>query len=202
MREHRAQAHSRLTRLGMGREPHAADWQGRSYIHLEESTYTHTPSRTSESILQLSTKIPAYPSSFLGRILGILLVLFLDSLCKSTRMITIKPRPRSGVFLESTNAEAFGVSPGEDRLVKETMDREVIPVEAFTSVKQAIETMGNRSPHIVAVCQDGEPISALTECDVATSERDESRGVTARECPSVEKRRRRFANFGAMGWKA
>lgn len=49
------------------------------------------------------------------------------------------------------------------------MDREVIPVDAFTSVKQAIDTMGNRSLHIVTVCQDGEPISALTECDTATS---------------------------------
>ena len=84
-------------------------------------------------------------------------------------MITIKPRPRSGVFLESTHAEAYGVSPGQDRLVKGTMDREVIPVDAFTSVKQAIKTMGHRSLHIVTVCEDGEPISALTECDVATS---------------------------------
>lgn len=114
-----------------GREPHAADWQGRSYILLDESTYTHTPSRTSESILQLTTKILEYPSSFPGKILGILLVLFLDSLCQTTRMITIKPRPRSGVFLESTNVEAFGVSPGQDRVVKETMDREVIQCGYF-----------------------------------------------------------------------
>jgi CBS domain-containing protein len=85
-------------------------------------------------------------------------------------MITIKPRPRSGVFLESTNAEAFGVPPGEDRLVKETMNLEVTPVDALTSVKDAVETMRNRSLHIVIVCRDGEPISALTEYDVAISE--------------------------------
>lgn len=87
-------------------------------------------------------------------------------------MITIVPRPHSGIFLESTNAEALGVLPGEDRLVKEVMDREVAPIDAFSSVKEAVEIMWNWNRHIVIVCRENEPISALTEYDMAISGAD------------------------------
>lgn len=84
-------------------------------------------------------------------------------------MIIIDPRPRSGIFLESNNAEAFGVLPGEDRRVKEVMCCDVASVDAFTSVKEAVGTLRSRNLPIAVVCRNNEPISALTEYDVAIS---------------------------------
>jgi CBS domain-containing protein len=81
-------------------------------------------------------------------------------------MITIGPRPRSGIYLESTNAEALGVRPGEDRLVKDVMSREVTTVDASASVKDATQTMRNRDLPILIVYRGNEPILALTEYDM------------------------------------
>ena len=85
-------------------------------------------------------------------------------------MITIGPRSRSGIYLESTNAEALGVRPGEDRLVKDVMNREVTIVDASASVKDATQTMRNRDLPILIVCQGDDPILALTEYDMVISE--------------------------------
>ena len=87
-------------------------------------------------------------------------------------MITIGPRSHSGIFLESTSAEAYGVLPGEDRLVKDIMSSEVAPVNARTSVKEAVETLRNLGLPILIVCQDAVPVVALTEYDVAISGAD------------------------------
>lgn len=84
-------------------------------------------------------------------------------------MITIGPRPRSGIYLESSNAEALGVRPGEDRLVKDIMSREVIAVDASASVKEATQTLRNRNLPILIVCQGDEPVLALTEYDMVIS---------------------------------
>ena len=84
-------------------------------------------------------------------------------------MITIGPRSRSGVYLESTNAEALGVRPGEDRLVKDVMSREVTTVDASASVKEATQAMRNQDLPILIVCRGDEPVLALTEYDMVIS---------------------------------
>ena len=84
-------------------------------------------------------------------------------------MITVGPRYRSGIYLESTNAEALGVRPGEDRLVKDIMSREVTTVDAAASVKDATQTMRNRDLAILIVCRGDDPILALTEYDMVIS---------------------------------
>lgn len=84
-------------------------------------------------------------------------------------MITIGPRSRTGIFLESTNAEALGVRPGEDRLVKDVMSREVTTVDASASVKEATQTMRNQDLLILIVCRGDEPVLALTEYDMVIS---------------------------------
>lgn len=84
-------------------------------------------------------------------------------------MITIGPRSRSGIYMESTNAEALGVRPGEDRLVKDVMSREVVTVDASISAREAVQIMRDRDLSILIVCWGDEPALALTEYDVVIS---------------------------------
>ncbi len=85
-------------------------------------------------------------------------------------MITIGPRSHSGIYMESTKAESLGVRPGEDRLVKDVMSREVVTADASISVKEAVQTMRSRDLPVLIVCRDNEPALALTEYDVVISE--------------------------------
>jgi CBS domain-containing protein len=99
-------------------------------------------------------------------------------------MITIGPRSRSGIYLESTNAEALGVHPGEDRLVKDVMHSEVATVDVSATVKEATQIMRNRDLSILVVCRSKEPILALTEYDMVISGAahvDRSGSATLRE---------------------
>ncbi len=82
-------------------------------------------------------------------------------------MLTILPRPRSGIGGESTNDEAYGVLPGEDRLVKDLMIREVSTVDASFSVNKAVNKISHLDLAILVVCQNGEPVLALTQYDLA-----------------------------------
>ena len=93
-------------------------------------------------------------------------------------MLTVVPRPRSGIFGESTNDEAYRVLPGEDRLVKDIMTHEVALTTASITVKEAIDIIKNRNVPILVVCLEHEPVFALTEYDLAlhviTESRDDS----------------------------
>ena len=82
-------------------------------------------------------------------------------------MFTVIPRPRAGIYGESTNDEAYKVLAGEDRLVKDVMTDEVAIVADSITAKQAIETIRNRNVSILIVCQEHEPLFALTEYDLA-----------------------------------
>ena len=85
-------------------------------------------------------------------------------------MITIGPRSRSGIYMESTNAEALGVRPGEDRLVKDVMSSRGGSLSMpRSSVKEAVQIMRDRDLSILIVCRGDEPALALTEYDVVIS---------------------------------
>jgi CBS domain-containing protein len=84
-------------------------------------------------------------------------------------MVTVGPRHRSGIFLESTSDEALGVLAGEDRPVKDVMSREVVVIDASTSVKEAAEIMRNSHLPTLIVCRGDELMGALTEHDVVVS---------------------------------
>lgn len=82
-------------------------------------------------------------------------------------MVTIVPRQPSGIYLESTRDEAYGVLQGEDRPVKDIMIREVVTIDASTRLKEAIQIIQDRRCSILIICLDNEPVLAVTEYDVA-----------------------------------
>lgn len=82
-------------------------------------------------------------------------------------MLTVTPRPRSGIFGESSNDEAYSVLPGEDRLVKDIMTEEVAVASAAVTAKEAIDIIRNQNVPILVVYVEREPVFALTEYDVA-----------------------------------
>lgn len=82
-------------------------------------------------------------------------------------MLTVTPRPRCGIFGESTNDEAYRVLAGEDRPVKDVMTQEVAVTTASLNAKEAIDTIRNRNVPILIVCLENDPVFALTEYDLA-----------------------------------
>jgi CBS domain-containing protein len=83
------------------------------------------------------------------------------------RIFTVTPRLRAGIYGESTNDEAYQVLPGEDRLVKDVMTDEVVVVAASKTAKQAIAAIRSQNTSIVIVCEENDPLFALTEYDLA-----------------------------------
>lgn len=90
-------------------------------------------------------------------------------------MITVTPRPRSGIYGESTNDEAYNVLPGEDCLVKDVMTAEVTTATASITVKEALEVVRNRNIPLLIVCRENEPVHALSEYDLAINVAAENR---------------------------
>ncbi|OQW37323.1 MAG: hypothetical protein A4E19_14285 [Nitrospira sp. SG-bin1] len=84
-----------------------------------------------------------------------------------SHMLTVSPRPRSGIFGESTNDEAYRVLPGEDRLVRDLMTQEIATSAASATVREAIEVIKSQNVPILVVCLETEPVIALTEYDLA-----------------------------------
>ncbi|MDK2745435.1 MAG: CBS domain-containing protein [Nitrospira sp. BO4] len=82
-------------------------------------------------------------------------------------MLTVAPRSRSGIAGESTNDEAYGVLPGEDRLVKDIMTREIAKADTSILIRHAIKIIRDQNVAVLIVCQDNEPVFALTEDDAA-----------------------------------
>ncbi len=83
-------------------------------------------------------------------------------------IVTVSPRPRSGIIGESTNDETYGVLSGEDRLVRDIMTQKVAIVESSMSLEDASETINNQKMSILVVCENGEPVQALTELDLTS----------------------------------
>ncbi len=84
-------------------------------------------------------------------------------------MLTVTPRPRSGIFGESTNDEAYRVLPGEDRLVKDVMTDELATATASITIKEAIEILRSRNVPTLVVCREGGPVFALTEYELTVN---------------------------------
>ncbi len=99
-------------------------------------------------------------------------------------MLTVTPRPRSGIFGESTNDEAYRVLPGEDRLVKDIMTNELATVTASITIKEAMEILRSRNVPILVVYLEGEPVFALTEYELtvhAVNTEDHAVSITLHE---------------------
>lgn len=103
-------------------------------------------------------------------------------------MLTVTPRRRSGIFGESTNDEAYRVLPGEDRLVKDVMTHEIAIAVASITAKEAIEVIRNRDVPVLVVCRESEPVSALTEYDLAINVLTGSRADSVTLYELVKKR--------------
>jgi CBS domain-containing protein len=83
-------------------------------------------------------------------------------------MNTERPRQRrGGVYLESTEAEQLGVLPGEERRVREVMDRRLVVIAASSSLAAAAELMRQRQVTSLIVETEAVPIGVLTDRDVA-----------------------------------
>lgn len=103
-------------------------------------------------------------------------------------MITVSPRPRSGIIGESTNDESYGVLNGEDRLVREIMTQKVAIVPSSISLEEASESIGNQKESILIVCEGGEPVHALTERDLTSDKavrESHSRSGTLQEITKI-----------------
>jgi CBS domain-containing protein len=92
-------------------------------------------------------------------------------------MVTVSPRPRSGIIGESTNDEAYGVLSGEDRLVRDIMTRKIVIAQSSMPLEGARETLRSDKMSILVVYEGGEPVQALTEQDFTSDK-------TAHESPS------------------
>lgn len=103
-------------------------------------------------------------------------------------MITIAPRLPSGIFLESTRDEAYGVLQGEDRHVKEIMTREVVTSDASIRLKEAIRIIQDQRSSILIICLDYQPALAVTESDIALMMRSDGYSPLVTFCEIINKR--------------
>lgn len=81
-------------------------------------------------------------------------------------MVTVTPRPRSGLVGESTGDEAYGVLPGEDRLVRDIMTKKVVVAQSSMELREACEIIRHQPAFVLIVCQGEEPVQALVELDL------------------------------------
>jgi len=81
-------------------------------------------------------------------------------------MVTVNPRAPSGLVGESTRDEAYGVLPGEDRLVRDIMTKKVVVAPSSMELREACEIMRLQPAFVLIVCQGDEPVQALVERDL------------------------------------
>ncbi|ALA58953.1 cyclic nucleotide-binding/CBS domain-containing protein [Nitrospira moscoviensis] len=79
------------------------------------------------------------------------------------------PRRRpSGLYLESTPDERYGVLPGEDRPVRDVMTRRIVTISPETSVREAAQLMRDHRTDALVVADGSRLLGIVTEHDVAT----------------------------------
>jgi CBS domain-containing protein len=77
-------------------------------------------------------------------------------------------RRPSGLYLESTPDERYGVLPGEDRPVREIMTRRVVTIGPETSVREAAQLMRDHPTDALVVADGSRLLGIVTEHDVVT----------------------------------
>jgi CBS domain-containing protein len=85
----------------------------------------------------------------------------------------------TGLYLESSADERFGVLPGEERLVRDVMHRNVPRLQASGSLKEAAEMIRGYDVPAVIVLRDRRLAGILTEHDMIT------RGMTLDRSPAA-----------------
>ena len=76
-------------------------------------------------------------------------------------------RKRSGIYLESTEAEQLGILPQESIRVKDAMSRSVTIVTPLTEIGEAVRLMKSLGVGAVIVCNDSTLVGTLSDRDIA-----------------------------------
>ena len=76
-------------------------------------------------------------------------------------------RKRSGIYLESTEAEQLGVLPHECTRVKDAMSRSVTTVTPLTKIGEAVWLMKSLGVGAVIVCRGSTLLGTLSDRDIA-----------------------------------
>ena len=76
-------------------------------------------------------------------------------------------RKRSGIYLESTEAEQLGVLPHECIRVKDAMSRSVTTVTPLTEIGEAVWLMKSLGVGAVIVCRGSTLFGTLSDRDIA-----------------------------------
>lgn len=79
-------------------------------------------------------------------------------------------RKRSGIYLESTEAEQLGVLPQECIRVKDAMSRSVTIVTPLTEIGEAVQLMKSLGVGAVIVCDGGTLVGTLSDRDIAMAD--------------------------------
>lgn len=91
------------------------------------------------------------------------------SVLQSRRSIIDCPqrRKRSGIYLESTEAEQLGVLPHECTRVKDAMSRAATIVTPLTEIGEAVRLMKSLGVGAVIVCHGSTLVGTLSDRDIA-----------------------------------
>ena len=76
-------------------------------------------------------------------------------------------RSESGLLQESTHEEQQGLLEGEDRRIRDVMNRNVVTMDPQQSLWDAAETFRRRQVQAAAVCAKGHLVGLITERDIA-----------------------------------
>jgi len=76
-------------------------------------------------------------------------------------------RKRSGIYLESTEAEQLGVLPEECTRVKDAKSRSVTIITPLTEIGEAVRLMKSLGVGAVIVCHGSTLVGTLTDRDIA-----------------------------------
>ena len=97
----------------------------------------------------------------------------------SKRSTTDRPqrRKRSGLYLESTEAEQLGVLPQECIRVKDAMSRSVTIVSPFTKIGEAVQLMKSLGVGAVIVCNGSTLVGTLSDRDIALADASPSEPI-------------------------
>jgi predicted transcriptional regulator len=97
----------------------------------------------------------------------------------SKRSSTDRPqrRKRSGLYLESTEAEQLGVLPQECIRVKDAMSRSVTIVTPLTKIGEAVQLMKSLGVAAVIVCDGTTLVGTLSDRDIAMADASPSEPI-------------------------